>query len=142
MELPLRHQGVLVTAMRGCDGAGKEVSVKHLLRELRGLVLVPFDVRELDYKKGFITAFDPGHTKPYFDTFIRDEMEALPMHFVTHLMHAIQVVAYHCPFNAVREVYHIRYHKMASRFHLRPEHKAGMDERLTEDRICRNNVEA
>ena len=40
-HLPLRHQGVLVTAIRGCDHASKEDSSKSLTRMIRRAILNP-----------------------------------------------------------------------------------------------------
>src|SRR5436309_2254960 len=51
--LPRRHQGVLVTAIRGCDGAPKEDSSKSLSRMIRRAILNPADPRETRKAGGF-----------------------------------------------------------------------------------------
>src|ERR1700756_3566570 len=51
--LPRRHQGVLVTAIRGCDGAPKEDSSKSLSRMIRRAILNPADPRETEKAGGF-----------------------------------------------------------------------------------------
>jgi hypothetical protein len=56
-ELGLRHQGVLLTAVRGCDTWSKYSAEKPLIREMRGLILVAFDPRELEFAEGFMTRF-------------------------------------------------------------------------------------
>ena len=47
-DLGLRHQGVLLTAVRGCDTVPKEHVSKKLTRAYRGEILMPYcgDIRK------------------------------------------------------------------------------------------------
>ena len=47
MEMPLRHQAILLTAVRGCDGMPKRDVTKTIVSALRGMFMVPADEREV-----------------------------------------------------------------------------------------------
>jgi len=140
MELPLRHQGVLITALRGCDSAPKENSAKPLVRALRYAVLNPADEREVGMPSAFMS---PGFSDEELRAFLKD-WDHYPIHFVQHLMHACQVVG-NCypPEEKLRgpstagSAFLFAYHSMVHKLRLNPETPAEMHARLTEDRIAR-----
>ena len=134
-QLGLRHQGVLVAAIRGCDGVVKEDPTKPIMRELRGLILVPFDARELAYEKGFMVSFPSKATESGFSV-LRKSLDHYPVHYMFHLLHAMEIVGYCHPAEAVRVSYYERYCNLVRRLHLNPESKSEMDARLNEDRIA------
>lgn len=141
MELGLRHQGVLITFTRGCDGVIKEDKTKFLAREIRGLFLVPFDERELNYNKGFMVGFPneiASNTFPY----LLCELDSYPVHYLFHLIHATEIIGYKHPEMGVRVVYLDRYQNMVKRLHLNPETEKQLDSRLNQDRILNETVEA
>src|SRR5690348_5609602 len=132
MELPLRHQGVLVAAVRGCDGATKENSAKPITRALRYAFMNPADEREVSMQSAFMahrfTADDLRGFLTNWDHF--------PMHFIQHLMHACQVVGFKHPDIETRQMFRHAYERIVHKLHLLPENEAQMDERLCEDRIA------
>lgn len=140
-ELGLRHQGVLVTAIRGCDGMAKEDVTKPLARELRGLVLVPYDDRELDNLGGFMVRFPSEPAAHNFNALLRS-LDHYPVHYLFHLIHAVEIIGYYHPNRHARAVYFQRYENFVRRLHLRPETMEQMDSRLTEDRIMLGTVGA
>ena len=148
-NLGLRHQGVLLTAIRVCDTWSKYSTEKPLIREIRGLVLVPFDERELLYQRGFMTGFkgfvhaDGPDKRPAEVAFgeLLASIDGLPVHYIMHLMHAMEIIGYCHPKDQVRDEYQRRYRRMTEKFHLNPETKEQMDARLGEDRIEKGTVE-
>lgn len=142
MELPLREQGTLLTAVRGCDSEPKIWSSqgvayspgRRLTAWIRYCFMNPADPREVDYAEGsFFQSKPPIPFKP-------SEFGHLPQHWYSHVMHALEIIAYrhknvltaNCAFGL--------YHAMARNLHLHIEHRDDMIQRLSEDRIKHNNV--
>lgn len=150
--LSLRYQGVLVTAIRGCDGAPKEDRSKSLSRMLRRAILNPADERETTMVGGFF-GFDPNKLKADLHAFLHS-LDAYPLHYVMHLMHAVEVIGYEYPPppNAADWEYydgqlHLQmfflevYVAMCHTLHVNPERREQMAERLTADRIAAGTTE-
>lgn len=139
MELPLRHQGVLITALRGCDGATKEDASKALACMIRRAILNPADDRETTSERGF---FGFKAELLYTSTLqLLHSMDEYPLHYIMHLLHAAQVIAYKHPSPHMRQFFVIVYAMMVHKFHLRQESGEEMDARLTEDRVAKGTVE-
>jgi hypothetical protein len=137
-ELGLRHQGVLLASIRGCDGVAKHDPSKAVMRAIRAVVLVPFDARELVEPKGFMY-YEPDAFIEGINTLAKG-MDEYPVHFIWHLIHAVEVIGYKHPEASVRYVFHAGYYKLVKKFHVQPESEQAMDSRLTEDRIKDNTV--
>ena len=142
MELPLRHQGVLLTAVRGCDDEPKtwqETGVayspgRRLTAFIRYCFMNPADPREVDYAEGsFFRSIPPNPFNP-------SEFGHLPQHWYSHVMHALEVIGYYHPSSDIRYEAHVMYLRMVSNLHLSPESNEQMNVRLTEDRIRTNTV--
>lgn len=135
-ELPLRHQGVLCAAVRGCDDSvkprysGDSGVERHLATYLRYTFMVPADEREVVVAGAFMRE-DPPHRESWKPS----ELGHFPLHYVVHLMHGFQVVAYHHPNVTVRGWCYEIYYRMVESLHLVVESKEQMDERLTIDRF-------
>lgn len=128
MTLGLRHQGVLLTAVRGCDTAPKEDTSKDFTRAYRSIVLNAFCG---DAKKSatFIEYVEPEAEIARFLAF-RKNLDPYPHHFVMHFCHAIEIVGYKHPDAAVRERYLNYYRRFCRGLHVTPETEAELDERL------------
>jgi hypothetical protein len=133
MELPFRHQGVLLAAVRGCDNTPKECSSKPLTRAIRGAFMNPADPREVGMDSAFMKA---ELTSEDVKQFVKD-WDHYPIHFVQHIMHACEVIGYKHPDRNVRIVFDFAYTRMVDKLHLYPEKMYEMDKRLTEDRIAK-----
>ena len=131
-DLPIRHQGVLLAAVRGCDGAEKESAGKPLTRAVRGCFMVPADGREVGMAGAFMA---PSFSHEELRRFTGG-WDHLPIHYVQHLMHACEVLGYKHPDGSVREMFMRAYLRMVDSLHLEPETEARMDARLTADRIA------
>ena len=137
MELPLREQGTLLTAIRGCDLTPK-FPLDSIERQITGFVrcavMVAFDQREIDATAGaFMVSRFPSE-------FSASALGHYPHHFVMHLIHALEIIARRCPhfdFGAMAEK---AYYRFVHSMHLNPETPEQMIERLNEDRIERGTV--
>ncbi len=63
-----------------------------------------------------------------------------PLHWVSHIMHGLEVVGYCHSDEDTAEIARGAYFRMAHSLHLVPETKDEMLARLTEDRIAANTV--
>ena len=73
---------------------------------------------------------------PLLDTFKLSELEHYPLHYVTHVMHTLEVIAHYHPNLSVQYVARTFYLRMVHGLHLSPEAPEEMMARLTEDRIA------
>lgn len=142
MELPLREQGTLLTAVRGCDDEPKlwmRTGVayspgRRLTAFIRYCFMNPADLREVDYEEGsFFQSEPPQPFKP-------SEFGHLPQHWYSHVMHGLEIIAYRHPDEYLSRAAMSMYFKMVENLHLRPEMKEQMVNRLSEDRIKTNTV--
>ena len=130
MGLPLRYQGTLLAAMRGCDSVPRECSAKNIIRAIRVACLNPADERELKYVGGYMSFnilvdFDPALLE------FRRDLDHYPFHFVTHILHAIEVIGYTHPSGATRARFNAGYFALVRAFHLKPESGKELYERMT-----------
>lgn len=127
----LRHQGVLLTAVRGCDVSPKEDPCKALTRCYRSVVLNAH-VGDPTKAKTFIEA------PPYEEVARRmiavaKDHDALPHHYIMHLVHAAEIVGYFHPSAETRELWFGFYEEMVRRLHLRVETRDELNLRLCAD---------
>lgn len=142
MELPLREQGTLLTAVRGCDDEPKTwVSTgvayspgRRLTAFIRYCFMNPADKREIDYAEGSFFRSEP----PY--PFKPSEFGHLPQHWYSHAMHALEIIGYRHPDNLLKLRAFGMYHEMVKNLHLNIENFEQMVERLSEDRIKTKTV--
>lgn len=136
MDLPLRHQGTLLAAVRNCDNVPKQPydsTSRQLVAYLRYTFLVPADPREIGYEGAFLQESHPTQWKA-------SDIGHLSEHFYSHLMHAYEVVGYEHPEKEIRDYCRYVYRKLVENLHLSPESREAMNARLTEDRIMSGNV--
>jgi len=137
MELPLREQGTLIVALRGCDVAPKfplDSPERRLTAAVRYAVCNPADEREVDSQPGaFMTRVVPLDVK-------LSMFEHYPQHWVGHIIHACEVLGYRHPNPLVREAWFTLYAGFCKSLHLPSESKETMIERLSEDRIAQGTV--
>lgn len=135
--LPLRYQGTLLTAVRGCDEEAKNwtrtgVSYspgRRLTAFIRWCFMNPADAREVDIEEGaFFMSTPPSPFKP-------SQFGHLPLHWFTHVMHSLEIIAYCHPQKEVRHTTQSMYILMVKSLHLNIETYEQMHQRLIEDRI-------
>lgn len=142
MDLPLRFQGTLLTAVRGCDDEPKTWTRtgvayspgRRLTAYIRWCFMNPADPREIDSEEGaFFMSIPPDDCKP-------SQFGHLPQHWYSHVMHALEIIGYHHPDPKVGKSANLLYLKFVRNMHLNPETCEQQWERLTEDRIASNTV--
>lgn len=137
MRLPLREQGTLLTAVRGCDEAPKmwhggavvDTPERRLTAFIRWCFMNPHDPREVDVPGAFFQSQPPDPFKP-------SALGHLPLHWYTHVMHALEVIAYRHPRPSTADRAYLLYLAMVHGLHLNPESCDQMAARLSEDRIA------
>lgn len=141
MKLPLREQGTLLACVRGCDDEPKAWTAtgfsdspgRRLTAFIRWCFMHPADGREVDMPGAFMQSRPPDPFRP-------SEFGHLPQHWYAHAMHALEVIGYRHPDQAVRIEARGLYMRMVHNLHLVPESKGAMVERLSEDRIVAGTV--
>lgn len=142
MELPLRHQGTLLTAVRGCDDEAKLWTARgvsyspgrRLTSFIRYCFMNPADPREVDKEEGAFFMSNPP------DPFKPSEFGHLPQHWYSHAMHALEIIGYLHPDIMIAMKAENLYFEMVSNLHLNIETIGQMNMRLTEDRIAKGVV--
>lgn len=143
MELPLRAQGTLLTAIRGCDLApkvplecdpedrgcstGEQSPERQLAAFVRYCVLVPADPRETDHPGAWMQSKIPK--------FKQSQLGHYPLHYVSHLMHAYEIIGYLHPDFAISATAMDIYGRLVRGLHLNVETIKQLLERLNEDRV-------
>lgn len=142
MELPLREQGTLLTAVRGCDSEPKTWTKtgvayspgRRLTAFIRWCFMNPADPREVDAEEGaFFMSKPPTPFKP-------SQFGHLPQHWYSHAMHALEVIAVRHPDPDVMVLSRDLYGTMVKNMHLNLEEPKQIIQRLGEDRIANNTV--
>lgn len=137
MELPLREQGVLLTAVRGCDLTPKhplDAPERELVGCIRNAFMVPADPREVDHSPGsFFRTYLTSPFKP-------SAFGHYPQHWVSHVMHAVEVIGYRHPNLYMREWFYELYRQFCKSLHVNPETFEQYEARLSEDRIASGEV--
>jgi len=134
--LGLRHQGVLVSAIRGCDGQLRESPEKYLVRFYRGCILLPHcgDIRKaVSY---MLWPEDPDELFEGTEDFFAGGLDHYPMHWLTHFLFAAEILGYYYPPNDtswVRGFWNGVYNRLVKKLHLYPETKEQLDRRLNAD---------
>lgn len=131
-KLSLRYQGVLLAAIRGCDGRPKNDISKSLNRAIRNICLVPFDPRELAYE-GFMS-YDMAKWREDM-TLFEAAKDEYPVHYVMHMVNAISVVAYEHPDPSISGEFMWAYQLLAKGFHFHIESRDELKGRMERDRI-------
>ena len=142
MELPLREQGTLLTAVRGCDDEPKTWTSqgvaysagRRLTAYIRSCFMNAADPREIDYAEGSFFRTEPPNP------FNPSDFGHLPQHWYSHAMHALEVIGYRHPDKTVAFTSFELYRKMVKNLHLNIESPEEMKERLSQDRIKTNTV--
>lgn len=124
-ELPLRYQGVLVSAVRGCDVAVRSDPSKLLQRCLRAEFLCPASSNP----RSFMETLSSAAVKERMRAFLRS-FDHYPNHYVMHLMHAAEVVGYHHPAPLSALIWFKFYQELCLKLHVTPESKDALTRRL------------
>jgi hypothetical protein len=133
-ELGLRHQGVLVSAMRGCDLAPRHDPSKLAQRLLRGAVLEPHCGRMVKPVSYIVVEPDEKKWHDTMNAFV-SSWDHYPNHYVMHFIQAAEIIGYSAPLFApcFAERWKYLYEQCANILHLNAETKEQLDHRLNAD---------
>ena len=128
-DLPWMQQGVLMGALRNCDGYRSEGPHKILVRGIRGACI------KSAQSKGSFNARRPDLNLLLNASiqFVDKHFDHMPIHFVTHLMHAAEVIGYSHPDNRIADVWFDIYELIVSAMHLNTESLKEFQIRLADD---------
>lgn len=135
MALPLREQGTVLTAIRGCDLTPKfplDSPERQIVGWIRYAVMNPADPREVGIKGAFFQS--------EFPTFKPSELGHYPLHWYSHVMHTLEVIAYRNPNEEIASKALGGYRHLVEGLHLYPETKDQMIQRLSCDRFTAGTV--
>ena len=123
-QLGLRHQGVLMAGVRGCDSVPKEDATKALARCFRATILRSFGPKP----SSFIEFVDDEELRKRMVAVLKNH-DHYPIHFILHLMHGSEIIGYKWP-DPAAVFWHWFYEKLAQCFHLNVETEEQLDARL------------
>jgi hypothetical protein len=125
-KLPLMQQTVLLCTLRGPDGMTKNSPAKTIVRFMRRAIL--HNARPLE-QSDFMAEVGPHSFIDYVNEFFEDT-DVYPTHFLLHLFHAAEILAYKHPAESERAKWDVFYRRACDSFHMNPEREAVLDERL------------
>lgn len=129
-ELTFQMQALLLTAMRGPDENNKYNAAKAVIRYLRGVICKPAGDWDGSNNNDFMWG-DYAKFKTYASAFWADHDE-YPHHFIMHLVHCAEVVAYKHPVLHIADHWGDFYWNACKAFHMTPETPDEMDRRLND----------
>lgn len=148
LTLGLRHQGVLLTAVRGCDTAPKNDPSKLFTRMLRGAFLnchcgdaakaatfIESPWTELSLQESLALEQPRRSLNVLHQRFtaFRKDWEHYPHHYCGHIKHAIEIIGYKHPDLELRKMFRDFYFLLCRGLHVNPETEQQLDERLNAD---------
>lgn len=136
--LPWMMQGVLMGAMRNCDGYQSEGPHKLLVRGIRAAC-----VKSAQTSGSFNARRpDPNMLIDAAHQFVKKHFDHMPIHFVTHLMHAAEVIAYKHPDVVIASLWQQIYKTIVDAMHLNVETWPQFRNRLKDnpDQVRRENA--
>lgn len=135
-KLPLQQQSVLLLASRGPDGIDKYNPVKHVHRAYRACIFMAAKYgRMLEWGEkadSFMSLeifADHAAWAQAVDDFL-DNIDTLPYHYVTHLMHGAEILGYKHPDKKFRDQWRAFFLAVVDHMHLAAESEETMDQRL------------
>lgn len=141
-ELPFMQQSVLLTAIRGCDGLAKYHVSKFVLRWLRRCVMYSaFSKKAItdpyEDDGGNFTGKIPKDKYPTIETLFKaylNNIDDVAHHFHMHVVHAAEIMGYKHPDENIRSQWEQFYYDCCRDFHMHPESKTEMEQRLGDSR--------
>jgi len=131
MELGLRFQGVLVSAIRGCDTAARHDKSKVLQRIYRSEILNTH-CGDPKKSKSYILAANVPETVKRMKEFL-DDCDQYPLHYVMHFLHAAEIIGYFHPDLERKDMWHSFYVQGCKKLHVSSELRCELIARLESD---------
>jgi len=147
-KLTLAMQGTLLTCVRGPDGIRKDHPVKQFIRVyrraiLRGAKPVPGDFMTAQpflhvdeaMARGIVPAAPRWGSADYYlaiQEWWEKNVDDLPHHWLLHFCHCAEIVGCYHPDSYARRFWFVVYEGIVKSFHMIPESKEALDQRLRE----------
>lgn len=122
-KLTWKEQSALLTAIRGNDDF-YNTNVRTLVRWLRRQTLYDADINGTFIKHGDL----PEPTE------LKKDLEYMRLHFVSHLMHGLQIIGYKHPIIGISKTGYDYYKSICHTLHCEMESEEDMNERLKDNR--------
>lgn len=127
-KLGLRYQGVLVSAVRGCDTAPRDDASKLLVRVYRGEILNS-TAEEGKQPKSYISYATTEELAKLMQDYVRN-WDHYPFHYNTHFVHAAQILGYYHHDERRKRMWHAFYLTCCKKMHVLPETRDQLAARL------------
>lgn len=128
-NLTLKMQTVLLCALRGPDANGSP-DLKAWTRWIRSIVLKNAAPNKTFMRQDSFVGIDViAQRMPL-------ALDLLPVHYFSHLMHALQVIGYEHPDPGIAVTARVAYYQLADYLHLLPESKDMMHLRLSDELVA------
>lgn len=114
-----KEQSVLFSALRGCDGSEKNDGSKNLIHNFRALIL-----KDADPSSTFM------EERPIDMKVFCNNTDHYPVHWLLHFMHGAEIIGYRHPDHIIAMKWQHIYYDIVHAFHMQPETKEVMTERL------------
>lgn len=132
-DIGLRHQGVLLTAVRGCDTVAKDDPVKTLARAYRERIL-NCHCRDSRKSASFIERLTDVRLIDVMNSVIGSH-DHLPHHYIMHLIHASEIIGYKDREDSQFAMWLDFYLRMCRKLHMTAETEDELDVRLNADEV-------
>lgn len=123
-DLPFKMQAVVLCALRGPDGTSKESAAKPLVRRMRSVILKPAG------SPGPSNQFMFNNVGPAEVMRFLDDLDPYNVHWLLHFAYAAEIIGVMHPDNIERDFWGGIYHGIVERFHMNPETRLQLFERL------------
>lgn len=123
--MTLKQQTVVLSAIRGCDGAPKDDPSKPFVRALRSTVLKNAVEGPCSFMVGGEISFDD------IEVFVKS-FDHYPMHWLMHFIHAVECIGYGHPNEQTSGWWLAFYYRICRALHVNVESYAGWTLRLVD----------
>ena len=125
-NLTFKEQTVLLCILRGTDSGGSD-EIKSWIRLIRRTVLKNAAPNKTFMRKEDVSRF------LYIEKHNPLILDMLPVHFLSHLMHAVEIIGYKHPDNDTRDFFWLAYRDLCDYMHINPETREQMNNRLNDE---------
>ena len=125
-KLSWKEQTVLLCCLRGPDSGGSP-EIKAIIRWIRKRVLENAAPSKTFMRDEMLTAIEEiAQQSPLI-------LDMLPVHFFSHFLHALEVIAYRHPHHTTQSIAMSMYEDLCEYLHIEPEKRWAMTVRLKDE---------
>lgn len=133
-DCSLKQQTVLLSALRGCDGRGKNDPSKKFTKWLRTSILLNADPKTTFYGPPVeLNEENQAIIDDFFVDCSRGSLDEYPTHWFLHMLQAAEIIGYKCPYPQVAAFWIYYYLSGIRAMHVNPETESQLDIRLADN---------